>query len=79
MKFIIYGSGCSKCQLLAERLEQAASALNISYELEKITAVNQIIAEGIMRTPALVVDGDIILEGKVVSSSELQALLTKLT
>ena len=77
MKFIIYGSGCSKCQLLAERLEQAASALNISYELEKITAVNQIIAEGIMRTPALAVDGDIIIEGKVVSSAELQALLSE--
>jgi small redox-active disulfide protein 2 len=79
MNFIIYGSGCSKCQLLAEHLEQAATELNINYELEKKTAINEIIAAGIMRTPALMVDGDIVLEGKVVSSAELQALLANLT
>jgi small redox-active disulfide protein 2 len=79
MKFIIYGSGCSKCQLLAELLEQAASALNISYELEKITAINKIIAAGIMRTPALSVEGGIMLEGKVASSEKSQALLSEFT
>ncbi len=44
-------------------------------QLEKVTDVNAIIDAGIMRTPALAVDDDILIEGKVPSSDELQQLL----
>jgi small redox-active disulfide protein 2 len=75
MKLTIYGSGCAKCQQLTANVEAAARRLGLTYEVEKITDVNAIIDAGIMRTPALAVDEDIIVEGKVPSSSDLEALL----
>jgi small redox-active disulfide protein 2 len=75
MKFQIYGSGCSKCESLTANVESAAQALGITYEVEKVTDINAIIDAGVMRTPALAVDGKVIAEGKVVSEDEIQKLL----
>ncbi|MFR0308808.1 thioredoxin family protein, partial [Escherichia coli] len=61
-------------QLIANT-EAAARRLGLEYQLEKVTDVNAIIDAGIMRTPALAVDDDILVEGKVPSSDELQQLL----
>jgi small redox-active disulfide protein 2 len=72
----IYGSGCAKCQTLATNTEAAARSLGINYELEKVTDMNAIIDAGIMRTPALAVDGEILIEGKVPSTDEIRRLLT---
>jgi small redox-active disulfide protein 2 len=76
MKFTIYGSGCAKCQQLTANAEAAARRLGLSVEVEKVTDVNAIIDAGIMRTPALAVDEEILVEGKVPSSNELEALLS---
>jgi small redox-active disulfide protein 2 len=75
MKFQIYGSGCSKCESLTANVESAAQALRITYEVEKVTDINAIIDAGVMRTPALAVDGKVIVEGKVVGEDEIQKLL----
>ena len=75
MKFQIYGSGCSKCESLTANVESAAQALGITYEVEKVTDINAIIDAGVMRTPALAVDGKVIVEGKVVGEDEIQKLL----
>lgn len=75
MKFTIYGSGCAKCKQLVANAETAAQQLGRPYEVEKITDTNAIIDAGIMRTPALAVDGEIIIEGKVSSSEEIKGLL----
>ena len=76
MKFIIYGSGCNKCKQLTVNTEMAAKALGLDYEIEKITDTNLIIDAGIMRTPALAIDNDIVIEGKVAGVDELKKLLT---
>ncbi|SFO84374.1 thioredoxin family protein [Pseudomonas borbori] len=75
MKLTIYGSGCAKCQQLTTNAETAARRLGLRFEVEKVTDVNAIIDAGILRTPALAVDEDIVVEGKVPSSNELEALL----
>ncbi len=75
MKFIIYGSGCSKCQQLSANAEEAAKALNINYEVEKVTDVNRIITAGIMHTPALSVNDEIVSEGKVISMDDIKKYL----
>ena len=72
MKLKIYGSGCTKCNLLTQHAETAAQELGIEYELEKVTDMNQIIDAGVMRTPAMAVDDEIVVEGKVPSASELK-------
>ena len=76
MKFSIYGSGCTKCAQLQANTEAAAKQLGLSYEVEKITDVNAIIDAGIMRTPALAIDGDIALEGSTGNTEQLVKLLS---
>ena len=75
MKLTVYGSGCAKCQQLSANAEAAARRLGLEFEVEKVTDENAIIDAGIMRTPALAVDEDIVVEGKVPSSDELEQLL----
>ena len=75
MKLTVYGSGCAKCQQLIANTEAAARRLGLEYQLEKVTDVNAIIDAGVMRTPALAVDDDVLVEWKVPSSDELQQLL----
>ena len=75
MKLTIYGSGCAKCKQLTANAEEAAKALGLGYELEKVTDVNGIVDAGVMRTPALAVDDKIVIEGKVASMDEIKGLL----
>lgn len=75
MKLTVYGSGCAKCQQLTANAEAAARRLNLEFSLDKVTDVNAIIDAGVMRTPALAVDDEVIVEGKVPSSNELEGLL----
>ncbi len=75
MKFTIYGSGCAKCAQLTANAEEAASTKGLQYEIEKVTDTNAIIDAGIMRTPALAIDGEIVIEGKVASAADIQKLL----
>ncbi len=75
MKFTIYGSGCAKCAQLTTHAEEAANAQGLEYEIEKVTDTNAIIDAGIMRTPALAIDGEIVIEGKVASAEDIQKLL----
>lgn len=75
MKLTVYGSGCAKCQQLSANAEAAARRLGLEFEVEKVTDVNAIIDAGVTRTPALAVDEEIVVEGKVPSSDELEQLL----
>ena len=75
MKFTIYGSGCAKCKQLTANAEDAANAKGLEYDVEKVTDTNAIIDAGIMRTPALAIDGEIVIEGKVANVDDIQKLL----
>ena len=74
-KLQILGSGCMKCRMLSEHTEQAAKALGLEYTIEKVTDVNDIAAFGMLATPALVVDGEIKVSGRVPTAAAIQALL----
>lgn len=76
MKIQIFGTGCPKCKKLAETAEEAAQALGLEYEFEKITEINEIVAAGVMIPPALAVNGEIKVEGKIPSLNELKSLLS---
>ena len=76
MKFIqILGPGCPKCKKLAENTEAAAKELGIEYHIEKVADINQIMAFGVMFTPALVVDGVVKVTGKVPDPAAIKDLL----
>jgi len=74
-KIQILGTGCAKCNKLAEHAEQAVKALGLDYEMEKITDLNQIMGFGVMTTPGLVVNGKVLVTGKVPSPAELEKLI----
>jgi len=74
-KIQILGTGCPKCKKLAENTETAAKALGIEYTIEKVTGVNDIMKFGVMMTPALAVDGQVKVVGKVPSSDEIKKML----
>ncbi len=73
----ILGPGCPKCKLLAARVEEAATALGLDCEIEKVADIDRIIGYGVIATPALVVDGAVRLTGRVPSLDEAKALLTE--
>ena len=75
MKLQILGTGCAKCNTLAMAAEQAAQQLGLQYELEKVTDLNRIMSFGVMMTPALVVDGNVKVVGKVPTVDELKKML----
>ncbi len=74
-KIQILGTGCAKCEKLAEETKIAASELHLEYELEKVTDINKIMSFGVMMTPALVVDGIVKVSGKVPSVEDLKKML----
>ena len=71
----ILGTGCAKCRMLTDHTEQAATALGLECTIEKVTDVNDIIAFGVVSTPALAVDGEIKVAGRVPSVEAIKALL----
>ena len=75
-KIQVYGPGCPKCERLAELAGEAAGALGIEYELEKVTNINRITAAGVMMTPALAVDGQIKVVGRVPNIEEIKQLIS---
>ncbi|GAB4109868.1 MAG: thioredoxin family protein [Acidobacteriota bacterium] len=75
-KIGILGPGCARCKQLSENAEEAARQLGLAYELEKVTELDRILESGIMMTPALVVDGEVKVFGRVPSVAEVKSLLS---
>ncbi len=74
-KIQILGTGCPKCKKLAENAEAAAKKLELEFEIEKVTDINEIMKFGVMMTPALAVDGEVKIVGKVLSQDEIKEIL----
>ena len=71
----VLGTGCAKCTKLYETTRQAVADLALDAEVEKVSDIQKILAYGVMMTPALVVDGEVKLVGKVPPLDEIKALL----
>ncbi len=75
MKIEILGTGCPKCRTLADNVTKAIADLGLQAEVVKVTDIDAIVNRGVMLTPALVVDGEIVAVGKVVSAEDLKKML----
>ena len=71
MKIEILGTGCPKCKKLSELTEEAVNEFDVSAEIIKVTDISKIIDYGVMVTPALVIDGDVKVAGKIPSKEEI--------
>ncbi len=74
-KIQILGTGCPKCQKLTEQTKQAASQMDIAFEIEKVTDIGEIMKFGVMTTPALVIDGTVKTMGKIPAVEEIKNML----
>lgn len=75
-KIQILGTGCPKCRKLAENTEAAAKELELEYEITKVTAIPEIMKFGVMMTPALVIDSEVKIAGKVLSVEDIKKMLS---
>lgn len=76
MKIEVLGTGCAKCNLLESTAKRVAERLGLDYSLEHVTDIGKITEYGVMMTPALAIDGQVKVTGKVPSEAELEKLLT---
>jgi small redox-active disulfide protein 2 len=71
----VLGTGCKKCVSLKQNVEAALKAANLEADVQKIQDINEIVKFGVMSTPALAVDGQVKIVGKVASIDEILRVL----
>ncbi len=76
MNIKIFGPGCSNCQKLIDNVEEAVSQLSLeNVEIEKISDIGKMVEEGIMSSPALMIDGELKFSGNIPSVEEIKEIL----
>ena len=77
MEIKILGTGCANCKNLEKATYNAVAELDLLADISKVEDIQQIMSYGIMRTPALVVDGKVLVYGRVPSVNEIKEMLLK--
>jgi small redox-active disulfide protein 2 len=77
MDIKILGTGCAKCRKLEQLTSDALLAVGVDAVIDKVTDPGEIAGWGVMTTPALVIDGDVVFAGRLPREQEIEALLTQ--
>jgi small redox-active disulfide protein 2 len=77
MKIEILGTGCSKCNKTKEVIEKVLRSTAVEAEVVKVEDIETILKYGVMITPAVVIDGDVKIAGKVPDEKEIKKWVTK--
>ncbi|HZK08458.1 MAG TPA: thioredoxin family protein [Bacteroidales bacterium] len=77
MEIKVLGTGCTKCKSLEQATREAIAKTGVEANVTKVEDILEIMQYGIMSTPALVVDGQIVVKGRVPSVDEISKILTK--
>ncbi|MCK3685026.1 thioredoxin family protein [Maribellus sp. YY47] len=75
MEIKVLGTGCAKCKKLEELTRNVVAEMGVEATIEKVEDIYKIMQFGVMRTPGLVVNGKVVLSGKLPGTSELKELL----
>ena len=73
----VLGSGCANCRRLEKLTEEALADLGRTETVEHVTDYAEIAAHGVMTTPALVVDGEVVLAGRIPAPAALKRALAE--
>jgi len=76
-KVEVFGSGCAKCKQTEKIVQMAADELDLQIKLQKVTSISEISARGVMMTPAVAIDGKVVVSGKVPNLEEMKRLLSQ--
>lgn len=77
MKVKVLGTGCAKCKRLYDEVEKASALAGVPVEIEKVERVDEIMKYDVMRTPALVVEEEVKVSGRVAQAEEIAELLKR--
>ena len=77
MEIKVLGTGCAKCKSLEKVTREAVEKTGVNATVIKVEDIVEIMQYGIMTTPALVIDGKVVMKGKVPSVDEISKLLTQ--
>lgn len=77
MEIKVLGTGCANCKALEKLTFNALAELNIDANVEKVEDITKIMSYNVMRTPALVINGKVVLYGRVPSLAELKEIISK--
>lgn len=77
MEIKVLGTGCAKCKKLEQLTREVTTEMGLAVNIQKEEDIYKIMQYGVMTTPALVVDGEVVLKGKIPSVKELKDILTK--
>ena len=77
MEVKVLGAGCPKCKALEKAVINSLAELDIEADVCKVEDIVQIMQYGVMHTPALVIDGKVVLSGRLPNNKELKSLLTQ--
>ena len=75
MNIKILGTGCVKCNHLEDATRTAVANLGLTVDIDKVTDPGEIVSWGVMSTPALVIDDEVVMVGKVPSVADVERLL----
>jgi small redox-active disulfide protein 2 len=76
MKIVVAGPGCSHCQATEKNVFNAVAELNLDAEIIKVTDVLEFVKLGVFLTPAVLVDGNVVVAGRVPTVGELKKLFS---
>jgi small redox-active disulfide protein 2 len=77
MKIEILGIGCPKCNATTENVKKALSELGKTAEVVKVTDIKQMMERGVMSTPALIIDGKLMVQGKTPNMEQIKDWIQK--
>ena len=75
----ILGTGCPKCKRLEQLTKEVLAEMNVSAEVEKVTAVDDIMAYDIISTPALVINEGVVSSGRIPNKKEISEWISTLS
>lgn len=76
MEIKVLGTGCPKCNKLEKMVKEVIEETGSDATVEKVTDIKAIAKAGVMLTPALMIDGDIKLTGKLPSKGDLEKMIS---
>ncbi|EHQ36364.1 thioredoxin family protein [Methanoplanus limicola] len=75
MKIEVLGTGCLKCKRLMKNVEKAVSESGVDAEIVKVEDIVEIMERDVMLTPALMIDGELKVSGRVADVAEIKELI----
>ena len=77
MNIKVLGMGCCNCVKLYQNTQEAVKELEIEASIDKVEDMAKIMEYGVMRTPALVINEKVVVQGRIPSKDEIKKLLNQ--